>query len=179
MTLEPRNNLPLQRTSFAGREREVDEVKLLLATTQLQKVAKKRDDADVWYLVGEMENALVTGQMAVQGMIDLCADYTFVPDIATANALFIRKTIACESLLFAVEKALETVGGCGSSVAWVWSDSCATCTRRSSTPCNPSVNIASAAAPPSVWSGGLKTERGEQQWPSSGIPQLSRPADWR
>ena len=41
----------------------------------LQKVAKKRDDADVWYLVGEMENALVTGQMAVQGMIDLCADY--------------------------------------------------------------------------------------------------------
>ncbi len=79
----------------------------------LQKVAKKRDDADVWYLVGEMENALVTGQMAVQGMIDLCADYTFVPEIATANALFIRKTIASESLLFAVEKALETVGGGG------------------------------------------------------------------
>jgi alkylation response protein AidB-like acyl-CoA dehydrogenase len=79
----------------------------------LQKVAKKRDDVDVWYLVGEMENALVTGQMAVQGMIDLCADYTFVPDIATANALFIRKTIASESLLFAVEKALETVGGGG------------------------------------------------------------------
>jgi alkylation response protein AidB-like acyl-CoA dehydrogenase len=68
---------------------------------------------DVWYLVGEMENALVTGQMAVQGMIDLCADYTFVPDIATANALFIRKTIASESLLLAVEKALETVGGGG------------------------------------------------------------------
>jgi hypothetical protein len=74
----------------------------------LQKVARKRDDADVWYLVGELENALVTGQMAVQGMIDLCADYTFVPDIATANAFFIRKTIASD-----VEKALETVGGGG------------------------------------------------------------------
>jgi alkylation response protein AidB-like acyl-CoA dehydrogenase len=79
----------------------------------LQKVAGKRDDADVWYLVGEMENALATGQMAVQGMIELCADYTFVPEIATANALFIRKTIASESLLLVVEKALETVGGAG------------------------------------------------------------------
>lgn len=35
MMMAPRNNLPLQRTSFVGREREVDEVKGLLATTQL------------------------------------------------------------------------------------------------------------------------------------------------
>ena len=35
MTLEPGNNLPLQRTSFVGREREVDAVKRLLVTTQL------------------------------------------------------------------------------------------------------------------------------------------------
>ena len=35
MIVEPRNNLPLQRTSFVGREREVDEVKRLLVTTQL------------------------------------------------------------------------------------------------------------------------------------------------
>jgi hypothetical protein len=34
----------------------------------VQKVAKKRIEADVWYLVGEMENALVTGRMAVQGI---------------------------------------------------------------------------------------------------------------
>jgi alkylation response protein AidB-like acyl-CoA dehydrogenase len=79
----------------------------------LQKVTKKRDDPEVCYLAGELENALVTGQMAVQGMIDLCADYTFAPDIATANAVLIRKTIAAQSLLLAVEKALETVGGGG------------------------------------------------------------------
>jgi predicted ATPase/DNA-binding CsgD family transcriptional regulator len=35
MIAEPRNNLPLQRTSFVGREREVDEVKRLLVSTQL------------------------------------------------------------------------------------------------------------------------------------------------
>jgi alkylation response protein AidB-like acyl-CoA dehydrogenase len=79
----------------------------------LERIARKRHDPDVWYLVGEMENALVTGQMAVKGMIDLCADYAFAPDVATANAVLIRKTIAAEALQLTVEKALETVGGAG------------------------------------------------------------------
>ncbi len=79
----------------------------------LQKVATKRDDPDVWYLVGEMENALVTGQLAVQSLIDLNAEYTFSPELATTNALLIRKTVAAHSLTLAVEKALETVGGGG------------------------------------------------------------------
>jgi alkylation response protein AidB-like acyl-CoA dehydrogenase len=79
----------------------------------LQKVAKKREDPDVWYLTGEMENALATGHLAVQSMIDLCANYTFTPDIATVNAMAIRKTIAAQALQQAVEKALETVGGSG------------------------------------------------------------------
>lgn len=79
----------------------------------LQKVAHKCDDPDVWYLVGEMENALVSGQLAVQGMIDLCGDYTFALDNATTNAMFIRKTIATQALTVAVEKALEAVGGRG------------------------------------------------------------------
>jgi alkylation response protein AidB-like acyl-CoA dehydrogenase len=79
----------------------------------LQAAAKKRDDPDVWYLVGEMENALVTGQLAVQGLIELNAEYTFAPELATANALFIRKTIATDAFTLAVEKALEVVGGSG------------------------------------------------------------------
>jgi len=79
----------------------------------LQKVAHKRNDPDVWQLVGEMENALVAGQLAVQSAVDLCADYTFPPEIATANAMAIRKTIAVQSLMVAVEKALEAVGGAG------------------------------------------------------------------
>jgi len=79
----------------------------------LQKVAKKHDDPDVWYLVGEMENSLVTAQMAVREAIDICADYAFTPDKATFNAVVIRKTIAAQAMLAAVEKALETVGGGG------------------------------------------------------------------
>ncbi|MCA1648442.1 MAG: hypothetical protein LC797_24275 [Chloroflexi bacterium] len=37
----------------------------------------------------------------------------FTPDIPTANAAAIRKTIAAQALLAAVEKALEVVGGGG------------------------------------------------------------------
>jgi alkylation response protein AidB-like acyl-CoA dehydrogenase len=79
----------------------------------LQQVQRKRDDPDVWYLVGEMENALATGQLATRAMVELCADYAFTPDLATANAIFVRKAIAANALLAAVEKALEVVGGGG------------------------------------------------------------------
>ena len=79
----------------------------------LQQVARKRDDPNVWYLVGELENALTTGQLAVEGLVDLCADYTFAPEVSTANAVFVRKTIAAQALHRAVEKALEAVGGGG------------------------------------------------------------------
>jgi alkylation response protein AidB-like acyl-CoA dehydrogenase len=77
----------------------------------MQDLQRKRADPDVWYTVGEMDNALATGQMAVQAMIDLCANYAFTPDVATANAAFIRKTIATQSLIAVVEKAAEAVGG--------------------------------------------------------------------
>lgn len=79
----------------------------------LQQVQRKRAEADVWYLLGELENDLTTGQMAVRELIDLCANYDFTPDIPTANAAVIRKTIAAQALLAAVEKALEVVGGGG------------------------------------------------------------------
>jgi alkylation response protein AidB-like acyl-CoA dehydrogenase len=79
----------------------------------LQYVQRRRDDPDLWYLVGEMDNALATAQMAVQAMIDLCAEYTFEPDVATVNAIFVRKTIASQALIATVEKALEVVGGGG------------------------------------------------------------------
>jgi alkylation response protein AidB-like acyl-CoA dehydrogenase len=79
----------------------------------LKQVSRKREDPDVWYMVGEMENALVTGQMAVQEMVQLCANYDFVPDVDTANAVLIRKTIGAESLMLAVQKALAAVGGGG------------------------------------------------------------------
>jgi hypothetical protein len=37
----------------------------------LQHLHRKRDDPEVWYLVGEPANALATADLAVQGMVEL------------------------------------------------------------------------------------------------------------
>jgi alkylation response protein AidB-like acyl-CoA dehydrogenase len=79
----------------------------------VQLLQRRRNDQDIWYLVGELENQLTTGQMAVSAMIELCNDYAFTPDVATANAVLIRKTIATQALIACVEKAVEAVGGAG------------------------------------------------------------------
>jgi alkylation response protein AidB-like acyl-CoA dehydrogenase len=79
----------------------------------LEQSRRRREDPDAWYLVGELENQLATGQMAVQAMVDLCAEYSFTPDVANTSAVLVRKTIAAQALVAAVEKALELVGGGG------------------------------------------------------------------
>jgi alkylation response protein AidB-like acyl-CoA dehydrogenase len=58
-----------------------------------------------------MTNALTTAQMALQGMIDTAANYTFEPVNETANTMVIRKTIAARAAILTVEKAMEVVGG--------------------------------------------------------------------
>jgi acyl-CoA dehydrogenase len=77
----------------------------------LEQAAKKRPDPQVPLLIGEMTNALVTAQMALQGMIDIGANYAFDLANQTANAIFIRKTIAARAAILTVEKAMEVVGG--------------------------------------------------------------------
>jgi alkylation response protein AidB-like acyl-CoA dehydrogenase len=79
----------------------------------IEKARRKREDQDVWYLVGEMDNLLETARLAVDSAIALCANYAFAPDNTTGNAAAIRKTIASEALLACVEKALQVVGGGG------------------------------------------------------------------
>jgi alkylation response protein AidB-like acyl-CoA dehydrogenase len=79
----------------------------------IEKARRKREDQDVWSLVGEMENLLETARLAVDSAIALCANYAFAPDNTTGNAAAIRKTIASEALLACVEKALQVVGGGG------------------------------------------------------------------
>jgi acyl-CoA dehydrogenase len=83
------------------------------ATLARREAMKKRQEPHVPYLMGEMENALVTAQMALQGMIETAADYDFPPVEDTANAILIRKTIAARAAVLTVEKALEVVGGAG------------------------------------------------------------------
>ena len=77
----------------------------------LERVAQKRDDHQTPYLIGEMTNALVTAQMALEGMIAIAANYDFEMVDETANGIFIRKTIAARAAIQTVEKAMELVGG--------------------------------------------------------------------
>jgi len=44
-------------------------------------------------------------------MIDIGANYAFELSDQTANAIFIRKTIAARAAILTVEKAMEVVGG--------------------------------------------------------------------
>ena len=77
----------------------------------LEQAHNKQDDPQTAYLIGEMTNALVTAQMALREMIAITANYDFEPINATANAIFIRKTIAARAAITTVEKAMEVVGG--------------------------------------------------------------------
>jgi alkylation response protein AidB-like acyl-CoA dehydrogenase len=77
----------------------------------LRQAANKSEDPQIPLLIGEMANALVTAQMALQGMIDTAANYNFAPVDQTANAIFIRKTITAHATILTAEKAMEIVGG--------------------------------------------------------------------
>jgi alkylation response protein AidB-like acyl-CoA dehydrogenase len=50
-----------------------------------REALKKRHDPHVPYLVGEMENTLVTAQMALREMVELTANYDFGPTEQTTN----------------------------------------------------------------------------------------------
>ncbi len=77
----------------------------------LERVHRKQGDPQTAYLIGEMTNALVTAQMALQGMITISNNYEFEPVDATANAIVIRKTILARAAIATVEKAMEVIGG--------------------------------------------------------------------
>jgi len=77
----------------------------------LALAAKRKHDAQLPYLVGEMENALTAAQIALRHMVETAA--TSKPGPATTNAIFIGRTLAGQNALRAVEKAMEVAGGAG------------------------------------------------------------------
>jgi alkylation response protein AidB-like acyl-CoA dehydrogenase len=76
----------------------------------LERAQRKQNDPQTAYLIGEMTNALVTAQMALQTMIAIADNYDFEPVDAPANAILIRKTILARAAIATVEKAMEVVG---------------------------------------------------------------------
>jgi len=77
----------------------------------IQLCAKKKDDLYVPFLLGEMENQLVTAQLAHAGMVDLAR--TAKPGPATTAATMCRRTILVNAATRTVEKAMEASGGSG------------------------------------------------------------------
>jgi alkylation response protein AidB-like acyl-CoA dehydrogenase len=99
--------LPLVMSVYAGVAEAASDLALAIA----RKKSGRGRDPHLPYLLGEMTNTLVTAQLAVQAMAELCNDYAFEPTVPTANAVLIRKTIAANACIQTVEKAFEVVGG--------------------------------------------------------------------
>ena len=77
------------------------------------EAAGRAGDPVTPFLVGEMENLLTTAQLARDDMVRIANDLDFPPVQATASAILVRKTIAANHVIAAVEKALEATGGSG------------------------------------------------------------------
>lgn len=79
-----------------------------------REAAKKRlNDRTVPYLVGEMENHLVTARLAVDSLVAMANDLDFEPTAQRSSEVGSRKTIAVKAVIATAEKALEVTGGGG------------------------------------------------------------------
>lgn len=84
------------------------------AAGKARAAAKKRqNEASLPYILGEMENALTTAQLAADSMVALANDLDFSPEVDRANKMVIRKTIAVNAVRDTARKALEAAGGGG------------------------------------------------------------------
>jgi alkylation response protein AidB-like acyl-CoA dehydrogenase len=77
----------------------------------LNLAARRKNDPLVPLLVGEMENQLVTAQIAHTSMLDLVTREK--PGPATTSAALCRRTILATAAVRTVEKAMEVGGGAG------------------------------------------------------------------
>jgi acyl-CoA dehydrogenase len=72
---------------------------------------RKKDDPLIAILAGELENQVVTAQIAHASMVQLTA--TANPGQDASNAMLCRRTILVTALTRGAEKALELGGGAG------------------------------------------------------------------
>ncbi|HEY2898928.1 MAG TPA: acyl-CoA dehydrogenase family protein, partial [Polyangia bacterium] len=74
-------------------------------------IARKKNDEAIAYLVGEMENQLVTAQIVHASMVEMAAKEK--PGKETTSAMLARRTVIGQAILKTVDKAMETAGGVG------------------------------------------------------------------
>jgi alkylation response protein AidB-like acyl-CoA dehydrogenase len=76
------------------------------------RLAKRRNADDVTaILAGEMENQMVTAQLAHASLVELVA--TAKPGPETTAAVMARRTVLVNAVIASVQKALELAGGAG------------------------------------------------------------------
>ncbi len=113
--------LPLILSVYCGVARE--------AAARARALCKGSLDPVTPYLLGEMENALTTAELAHASMIELVDDFHFEASLETVNEIVKRKTIAAEACKLTTAKALEASGGrgflCGNGIEELFRDSLA------------------------------------------------------
>ena len=77
----------------------------------VREAGRRRGDATVQTLVGELENELTVARLAVKHMVD--AGDTDRMGVETTNAVAIGRTLAGRAVIRTCEKALEVAGGAG------------------------------------------------------------------
>jgi alkylation response protein AidB-like acyl-CoA dehydrogenase len=94
--------LPIVYAAYLGAAEAARDIALSLA-------ARKKNDETVPFLVGEMENQLVTAQAVHASMVELAG--TAKPGPETTSAMLVRRTVVAQAILKTVDKAMETAGG--------------------------------------------------------------------
>jgi acyl-CoA dehydrogenase len=79
--------------------------------TALRLARPKANDPLVPLIIGELENQLVTAQLAHASMVQMVV--TEKPGPATSSAVLARRTILVNAAIRSVEKAMEASGGAG------------------------------------------------------------------
>jgi acyl-CoA dehydrogenase len=96
------NALPIVYAAYVG----IAEAARSLA---IEMARKKKDDPSLAYLIGEMENQLVTAQIAHQSAVAMAT--TATPGPQATSAMLSRRTIIGGAVLRTLDKALEVAGG--------------------------------------------------------------------
>jgi alkylation response protein AidB-like acyl-CoA dehydrogenase len=94
--------MPIVYAAYLGVAESAREIALALSK-------KKKDDPHAPYLVGEMDNLLLTAQLVHASMVELTK--TAKPGPESTSTMLARRTIVAQALLAAVDKALDVAGG--------------------------------------------------------------------
>jgi acyl-CoA dehydrogenase len=84
------------------------------AAQQALAHAKQKDKSIAAQIsAGQLENALITAELAFNDMVRLAGNCDFAPSLDNSNAQLVRKTILTRAVKETVERAVELVGGGG------------------------------------------------------------------